>query len=138
MGGKLISRIGLLVFLGGLLLGCADNPEERATKRGEEILFEENQHDYGEIAKNSDGTWSFIFKNVGKKAIVVNRVRSSCGCTVPTWPREPIKPNGSGEIIVEYNTAQTGTFMKSVFVFSTAANSPVKLQIQGKVIHPEK
>ena len=83
MGGKLISRIGLLVFLGGLLLGCADNPEERATKRGEEILFEENQHDYGEIAKNSDGTWSFIFKK--SLAMIISEFCSITSKAIKSW-----------------------------------------------------
>ena len=42
--------------------------------------------------QDSDGTWSFVFKNLGEEAIVINRVRSTCGCTVPDWPREPIEP----------------------------------------------
>ena len=95
-------------------------------------------HDYGEIMKDSDGTWSFTFKNLGKESIVINRVRSTCGCTVPDWPREPIEPGASGEITVKYNTSTTGTFLKSVFVYSTAANSPVKLQIKGKVRSSEE
>jgi hypothetical protein len=89
------------------------------------------------MEEGSDGTWSFVFKNLGEQAFVINRVRSTCGCTVPDWPREPIEPGASGEIIVKYNTATTGTFLKSVIVYSTAANSPVKLQIKGKVVAKE-
>ena len=91
-------------------------------------------HDYGEIPEDGDGSWSFAFKNLGKEPIVINRVRSTCGCTVPAWPREPIEPGASGEITVKYNTATAGTFFKSLYVYSSAANSPVKLQIKGKVI----
>jgi len=124
---------GLMVFLAGLMAGCSDNTEEQAKQRGKEIWFDEDLHDYGEIMKDSDGTWSFTFKNLGKKPIVINRVRSTCGCTVPDWPREPIEPGASGKITVIYNTTTTGTFLKSLYVHSTAANSPVKLQIKGKV-----
>jgi len=114
--------------------GCADSPEGKAKGNGQEIWFEEKLHDYGEMEQDSDGTWSFAFKNLGEAAFVINRVRSTCGCTVVDWPKEPFEPGGTGEITVKYNTATTGTFLKSVIVYSTAANSPVKLQIKGKVV----
>jgi hypothetical protein len=133
---KYISFITLAIML-LLATGCAETPEGQAQKQGQDIWFEEQLHDYGEIAEDSDGSWSFQFKNVGEEAIVINRVRSTCGCTVPSWPREPIEPGASGEITVKYNTATTGTFFKAVHVYSSAANSPVKLQIKGKVLPEE-
>jgi hypothetical protein len=127
--------MALLVSL--MVTGCKHSPELKAKAQGEEIWFEETLHNYGEIPVGSDGKWSFVFRNLGKEPIVVNRVRSTCGCTVPSWPREPIPPGDSARITVEYNTAQTGTFLKSVFVYSSAANSPVKLQIKGRVVASE-
>ena len=117
--------------------GCSESPEEKAKDRGQEIWFEEYMHDYGVIEQDGDGSWSFLFKNLGKEPFVINRVRSTCGCTVPEWPKEPIEPGASGQITVIYNTKTTGTFLKSVVVYSTASNSPVKLQIKGKVVAPE-
>ena len=70
------------------------------------------------MLQDSDGSWYFVFKNVGKQAIVINRVRSTCGCTIPEWPREPVEPGSSGQITVKYNTALTGTFLKSIYVYS--------------------
>ncbi len=133
-----MGRKWILLFLLPGLFACAENGEEHAKNSGKEIWFEEYLHDYGEILEDSDGTWSFSFKNLGEEAIVINRVRSTCGCTVPAWPREPVEPGVAGEITIKYNTAQTGTFMKSVYVYSSAANSPVKLQIKGKVIPAEE
>lgn len=121
-----------------LLAGCSENPQEKAQRKGQELWFEETLHDYGEILEESDGSWTFTFKNTGKASIVINRVRSTCGCTVPAWPREPIEPESSGEITVKYNTSTTGTFLKSLYVYSTASNSPVKLQIKGKVVALEE
>ncbi len=123
-----------IVVLTTLVQGCGDDPENRAKEKGLELYFEEHIHDYGVIEKDGDGTWSFEFKNIGREAVVINRVRSTCGCAVPEWPREPVEPGDTGKITVIYNTAGTGTFLKSVFVYSTAANSPVKLQIKGKVV----
>ena len=132
MRNPFVSAVPILCLL-GLLAACSAPSEDHARKKGQEIWFEEYLHDYGEILQDSDGSWSFVFKNLGKDAIVINRVRSTCGCTVPEWPREPIEPGSSGKITVQYNTALSGTFLKSVYVYSTAANSPVKLQIKGRV-----
>ena len=137
-GAKIGRMLGSMLMFLAFFSACSDDPEARAKHHGEELWFEEQLHDYGEITVDSDGIWSFVFKNLGKEAIVINRVRSTCGCTVPDWPREPVEPGASGEITVEYNTAGTGTFLKSVYVYSTAANSPVKLQIKGKVIAPKE
>jgi len=134
---SVISVMALLA-MGLLTTACADNPQERAEEQGVEIWFEETLHDYGEIPEDGDGNWTFTFKNLGKSAIVINRVRSTCGCTVPEWPREPLEPGATGVITVKYNTAQTGSFYKSLYVYSTAANSPVKLQIKGKVLPTEE
>jgi hypothetical protein len=122
-----------------MLSACKSNsnPESQAQDQGVEIYFREHLHDYGEIARDSDGTWAFAFKNLGNEAIVINRVRSTCGCTIPSWPREPIEPGQGGEIMVKYNTATAGSFMKSIYVYSTASNSPVKLQVKGKVLPGE-
>lgn len=131
-----ITIVALAVL--GLLAGaCSNDPQQKARVKGQEIWFEEELHDYGEIMKDGDGSWSFAFKNLGDNPIVINRVRSTCGCTVPDWPREPIEPGASGEIKVIYDTSKSGTFLKSVIVYSSAANSPVKLQIKGRVLAPE-
>ena len=127
----------VLVSLGIWLAACSNDPEDKARDKGEEIWFEEHLHDFGELQKDGDGSWSFAFKNLGEKAIVINRVRSTCGCGVPEWPGEPLEPGASGEITVIYDTSKTGTFLKSIIVYSSAANSPVKLQIKGRVVAAE-
>ena len=132
--------MGKLLLLGFaiILLGsCVNKTEQQAKSSGMEIFFEETTHDYGEIQIDSDGTYKFEFKNIGGDPLLINRVRSTCGCTIPSWPREPIEPGNSGEIAVRYNTALAGTFMKSIVVYSSALNSPVKLVVKGKVVDPE-
>lgn len=136
-------NIPSFLFIGILALtldisGCSETPEKKAKDKGEDLWFEELVHDYGEIPQDGDGSWTFNFKNLGKEPVVISRVRSTCGCTVPAWPREPIEPEASGEITVKYNTDQAGTFFKSLYVYSSAPNSPVKLQIKGKVIPNEE
>ena len=107
--------------------------QERESRSSDEMAFETLSHDYGSIVYGADGSYKFVFKNNSQKPLVITNVKSSCGCTVPSWPKEPIQPGDSGSITVKYNTKLPGTFNKSVQVFSTADNSPVKLSIRGKV-----
>lgn len=97
------------------------------------IVFEKLIHDYGTIKKGSNGNTEFKFTNKGEKPLVLSNVRSSCGCTVPSWPKEPIEPGKTGVIKVRYNTAGVGPFNKTITVSSNAVNSRVVLRIKGKV-----
>lgn len=99
----------------------------------EEMLFDKTLHDYGSIVFGSDGNCEFVFKNSSNKPIVLTDVKSSCGCSVPTWSKEPIKPGDSSSIKVQYNTQLPGVFNKTITVYSNAKNSPVRLSIMGKV-----
>lgn len=97
------------------------------------IIFDKLQHDYGTIVQGGDGNCVFKFTNKGEKPLILSNVRSSCGCTVPQWPREPIAPGEKGEIKVKYDTKRLGSFNKSITINSNAANSVVRLLIKGKV-----
>ncbi len=104
------------------------------------IVFEEMSHDFGSF-KEADGpqTTTFKFKNTGSVPLVLSNVRASCGCTTPKWTREPVAPNGSGEIQVSYNPKnRPGVFTKTVTVSSNAENPSVVLHITGQVDQREK
>lgn len=98
-----------------------------------EIYFEKTVHDYGDIKKGSDGTCEFIFKNTGKQPLVLSNVLSSCGCTVPTWPKEPVLAGKSAVIKVVYDTKRIGIISKTITVTSNAKTSPVVLSIKGVI-----
>ncbi len=102
-------------------------------KNGPEITFKNVMHDYGTIYVGSDGSYEFEFTNTGNEPLILSKPRSSCGCTVPTWPKEPILPGESNKIKVTYNTHKPGPFNKSVTIYSNA-NKTVILRIKGKVI----
>jgi hypothetical protein len=100
------------------------------------IQFDSMVHDYGTIAKGSDGSCEFAFRNTGKTPLVLNNVQASCGCTVPEWTREPVQPGKTGVIKVKYNTMIVSAFNKSITVSSNAKNSIVVLSIKGTVTEP--
>ncbi|MFV8224827.1 DUF1573 domain-containing protein [Christiangramia aquimixticola] len=96
--------------------------------------FKTETIDYGEIKKGSDGVRVFEFKNVGDAPLVIEDVKSSCGCTVPKKPEKPIMPGETGKIEVKYDTSRVGHIRKTVTVYSNA-DEPIKgLKIKGQVI----
>ena len=99
--------------------------------------FESDVIDYGKIELNADGVRVFKFKNVGKTPLVISRIQSSCGCTVPKKPTEPIMPGTTGEIEVKYATNRQGGFSKMITVYSNATEPTKKLRIKGIVLKPE-
>jgi len=100
---------------------------------GPEITFESLEHDYGTIIQGGNGDCVFKFKNTGNEPLILSDVRKSCGCTTPTWSKEPILPGQKGEVKVGYNTNSVGTFSKTITVLSNASNATVTLVIKGTV-----
>ena len=98
-----------------------------------EIKFEKETHDYGTISQGADGSCEFKFKNTGKEPLVISNAQGSCGCTVPSWPKEPIKPGETNVIKVHYDTKRVGPISKSVTITSNAKNSPSVIRIAGTV-----
>ena len=101
-----------------------------------DIKFAKTVHDYGTMEQHGNGKCEFSFTNEGNEPLILSNVRSSCGCTVPTWPREPILPGQSGVIKVKYDTKRIGVINKSVYVTSNAKVSKVTLKIKGKINKP--
>lgn len=113
-----------------------DDAEESAqSENGAEITFKETSHDFGNIPFKGNGSYEFVFVNTGTEPLILTQPKSSCGCTVPEWPKQPILPGESNVIKVTYkNTDRPGAFNKYVTVFSNAAiNKEVKLHIKGTV-----
>lgn len=98
------------------------------------IEFKTDTVDYGEIAKGSDGVRIFEFTNTGNAPLVISKVSSSCGCTIPKKPEAPIAPGATGEIQVKYDTNRVGPIRKAITVISNAETPTVILKIKGEVM----
>jgi len=103
------------------------------------ITFEKNSHDFGKInEEDGKATIIFNFTNKGNAPMVVSRVQASCGCTTPTWTKEPIEPGKKGSITVTYNPlGRPGAFTKTITVYSNSSEEAVNLTIRGEVIPKE-
>lgn len=106
-----------------------------------EFKAKDNTIDYGTVSKESDsGVRTFEFTNTGDAPLTITNVQSTCGCTVPTKPTEPIMPGKTGKIDVKYNM-NPGPIRKTITVESNAANyegGRIALKIKGEVIVPKE
>jgi hypothetical protein len=105
-------------------------------KNGAVMTFDEMEFNFGTIKQGDIVTHEFKFKNTGKEPLIISEAHGSCGCTVPEYPKEPIKPNGTGVIKVTFNSAgKMGAQDKTVTLSyngGTADGSPQQIIIHLK------
>lgn len=138
---KVLLAFGLIAFLGAGVSAQEATPAAAATQvqnpNAATMEFESEVVDYGTIEQGADGVREFKFTNNGKEPLLISNARGSCGCTVPTWPKEPIKPGESSVIKVKYDTKRLGAINKSVTITSNAATPTKVVRIKGKIIAPQ-
>lgn len=100
----------------------------------DEAIFDFGQIDPGEVVEHT-----YAFKNTGEGPLVITNATASCGCTVPSWPKEPIEPNGTGEIKVRFDSkGKSGNQNKTVTIMANTQPSKTILTLKGLVNSPVK
>lgn len=100
-----------------------------------EIKVEKSTYDFGDI-NETDGSVTHVFEfvNTGTQPLVIQRVQASCGCTTPSWTKEPVAPGKKGTVTATYNPkGRPGNFVKSITVYSNAKTNALPLYIKGTV-----
>ena len=130
---KLVLLIGILVMTIGL---AKAQDEKKVATNGPEIEFEKLNHDFGNVEYGGNCEVEFTFTNTGNEPLIIQKPKTSCGCTASSWPKEPILPGASEKIVVTYKTTtKVGNFSKSVTVTSNAVvNNTVVLRIKGAIL----
>ena len=107
----------------------------KAQQKAPTISFEKEIHDFGTfLERDGNVSYQFTFTNTGSQPLVINKVRSSCGCTSPSWTKKPVMPAKKGFVKATFDpTNRPGPFNKSITIYSNAENSPIVLRIKGKV-----
>jgi hypothetical protein len=120
-----MKKIVMLFFVG--LIGFATQAQVA------KITFEQTTIDYGEVEKGADGVRVFKLTNTGDAPLVIEDIKSTCGCTIPKKPTGPIMPGASDTIEVKYDTNRVGPIRRSISVYSNADEPIVTLNIRGTV-----
>lgn len=102
------------------------------------LKFESDKHDFGMIDEGLQAVHEFTFTNTGNAPVILSDVRASCGCTTPSWTKEPIAPGAKGSIKASYNSeGRPGNFTKSITITSNAIEPSKVVYIKG-IVDPKK
>jgi len=115
-----------------------NNPNSASKNKNEESLpkiqFKKTIHDFGDIVEGAKSTYSFKFTNTGKSNLVIANCIPSCGCTVPDFPKNPIKPGESDFIDVTFNSeGRSGSFNKDITIYANTIPNTTQIFIKGNV-----
>ncbi len=140
-----------LLFAGIILLGCQNGGEGEVLKNnhvnsyetrsymGSVIEFDATNFNFGRVYEGEKVGWYFKYKNTGDQDLVLVNVSADCGCTIPDYKKEPLKPGSTGEIKVVFDTrGRTGNQIKTIKVESNGQPEIVELVITAEVIKKNK
>lgn len=98
------------------------------------MVFPEDKFNFGKIKEGDKVRHAFKFKNLGDNPLMISDAIASCGCTVPSFSKEPILPGGEGEILVEFNSAnRKGHQSKNVLIISNADREKISVSFEAEV-----
>jgi hypothetical protein len=117
------------------------NPKTASGQSGSEsmpaIRFDKYEYDFGRIYDGERVKCHFKFENTGNGDLIISNAKGSCGCTVPDYPKTPIKPGEGGSIAVEFNSSgRRGQQVKSITVLTNAQPASVVLTVKAMVVEP--
>lgn len=126
---------GVFVIFGAIAQEAAT---VEASASGAVITFQEDKFDFGDIYQGDKVEHTFKFENTGTEALIITNVQTTCGCTAPNWPRDPVAPGQEGEIKVVFNSAgKMGVQNKIITIVSNATNPRNRVSIVTNVL-PKK
>jgi hypothetical protein len=119
-----------------------NNPNSASNKSADgtaEIEFEKTMHDFGRIIQGEKVTYAFKFKNTGTGDLIISDVSSSCGCTIPNFTKEPVKPGKTGWLKVTFESDNRRGFQnKTVTVVSNTQPNTTLIKIKAQIVVPER
>ena len=120
-----------------------NNPNSATGEAGSDampkMVFIEDSYDFGDISQGEKVEHAFIFKNKGNADLIISSADGSCGCTVPTYPKKPIKPGQEAEILVVFNSnGKKGAQHKRVTIVANTNPNKTMIAIMANVLVPEK
>lgn len=130
-----MKKLGLLIIvfaLGHVVLAQNAN-EFVAAGNMAEVNWEADVYDFGTIEKGTPVSHEFKFTNTGDSPLVITNVKASCGCTATDYPKNAVQPGESASITATYNAKASGSFTKTITVYTNTEVSVQTLRIKGVV-----
>lgn len=115
-------------------LELAKKRDNTIRKGAAAVKFDKTEYDFGTVEEGFMVETTFMVTNTGQTDLVITDAKATCGCTVPVWPKEPVKVGESAEIKVKFNTAgKPNRQSKSVTLYTNTATGTETLKIFGNV-----
>ena len=130
---NILYTLTLCLFAGIAFSQDAATAAPATAKSGPAMQLASDVVDYGEILQNSDPVRKVKFTNTGTEPLIIKNAQGSCGCTIPSWPKEPIMPGETSEIEIHYATDRIGVIMKTVTVTTNEEGVSHVIQVKGNV-----
>lgn len=112
----------------------AKDRDAQIEKGAASISFDKTTHDFGTVEEGSIVKTVFTISNSGKTDLIITEAKASCGCTVPVWPKEPIKSGDSAELKVEFNTSgKPNRQSKTITLFTNTKTGREIVKLTGFV-----
>ncbi len=108
---------------------------DAAAKQVPIMTFDKSEHDFGTIVQNTPQETTFTFTNTGNAPLIITDAKSTCGCTVPTWTKDPIPPGGTGELLVKFNGSGQNQVVKTITVTANTEKGQELLRIKA-IVNP--
>ena len=124
-----------MLFLVGINAIAQEEQSKEEVLTGAKIFFAEKSFNFGDISQGDRVEHVFELENIGNEPLIVSDVRTTCGCTAPEWPREPVPPGQKASLRVVFNSAgKMGMQNKVITVMSNAVNGPARVKIVTNVM----
>jgi hypothetical protein len=134
---KLFLSIITLVVAGFVFTSASLTPDPNDESLKDFVEFERTTHDFGNVNAGSQAKFEFTFTNKSDKTLEITNVKPSCGCTAPSYSREPVPPGGQGSITAVYTAPSSAQpFSKSITV--STSHGTFRLNIKGNVVETTK
>jgi hypothetical protein len=98
------------------------------------IEWEQTTSDLGVLTQNVPATAIFTLTNRSDQPLLLKEVKPSCGCTIASYPQEPISPGETAKIKTTYNAKKVGNFQKTIKVHTNLNDTVIPLTLKGTVI----
>jgi hypothetical protein len=128
-----MKKLGFLLTLLVVTFAFTANAQEQVS--GAVISFTESSIDFGDLSQGDKVAHTFTLKNTGTSPLIISNVAATCGCTVPSWPKDPIAPGQTADIQVSFNSAgKVGKQNSIVRIYSNASEPIEKVSLISNVI----
>jgi Protein of unknown function (DUF1573) len=133
---KMKNLFFLLAFIVIAIVGYGQQVKSTLEASASEVAvldWDTSTHDFGTVKQGTPVVHEFRFTNTGKIPLVITNVQASCGCTTPSWSKEPVQPGQTGFIKATYSAASVGAFDKPITVTANIERGTFVLKIKGEV-----